>query len=140
MSIQTTKTNAHMQRMAPKPLRKGGLHSIEDTGAVYAHAYTGQYAGSTPQPLDRHRVAEQRTRAELQASHGAGMRPIRNSTVNHKKNPYVCTELAPSVRPGAMDAKALPSGGYAEQAQRAAAESKAASAAGGQFVPIRMRK
>lgn len=132
MSIKTSKTNAHLQRAMPKPLRKGGLHSIEDTGAIYAHAFTGQYADSTPQPADRARVADQRVRALLQTGHITHGAPIRNSTVDHKKHPYEGKEFAPSVRPGAMAAKALPSGGYIEQAQREAVRLAALP-----FVPTR---
>ena len=62
------------------------------------------------------------------------LRPIKNSTVNHKRFPYIATELAPSIRPGAMVAAALPSGGYIEQAQREAARVAALP-----FVPTRKR-
>jgi hypothetical protein len=62
------------------------------------------------------------------------LRPIKNSTVNHKRFPYIATELAPSIRPGAMDAATKPSGGYIEQARREAARVAALP-----FVPTRKR-
>lgn len=102
MSIKTTKTNAHLQRAMPKPLRKAGLHSID----------SAIYADSTLQPADRQRIADARLRA-MGTTHT--VTPIRNSTA---KGTYNGAELAPSIRPGAMDAAALPSGGYVEQAQR----------------------
>lgn len=127
MSIKTTKTNAHQQRAMPKPLRKGGLHSIETTGAIYAHAFTGQYEGSTPQPLDRARAFDSRMRA----AQGAPAARVCNSTT---KGSYTGAEFAPSNRPGAMDVAALPSGGYVEQAQREAQRRAALP-----FVPTRKR-
>lgn len=131
MSIQTSKTNAHQQRRSPKPLRKGGLHSIETTGAVYAHAFTGQYADSTLQPLDRARAFDSRMRA-VQTVHTAR---VCNSTT---RGAYPCPELAPSGRPGAMDAYRLPSGGVDEQAARARVEARrAARAPAGQMIPLR---
>lgn len=120
MSIKTTKTNAHLQRVTPAPLRKSGLHAVE--GALYSNV--------KKQPLERAAAFDARMRA-IQVS--AEM-PIRNSTVDHKKRPYIATELAPSIRPGAMDFSTKPSGGYIEQAQREAARVAALP-----FVPTRKR-
>lgn len=101
MSIKTSKTNAHQQRPMPKPLRAGGLHSIETTGAVYAHAYVS----STPQPLDRARAFDSRMRA-VQGARTAHAARVCNSTA---KGSYTGTEFAPSNRPGAMDFLRYPS-------------------------------
>ena len=92
MSIKTSSTNAHLQRATPTPLRKAGLHSIEISSPIYGDV----------QPIALTRPAAT---------------PIRNSTM---RAPYHFPELAPSIRPGAMDAFGLPSGGVAEQASRAA--------------------
>ena len=94
MSIKTSSTNAHLQRATPKPLRKAGLHSIETSAPIYGAFET----------IDLARPAAT---------------PIRNSTM---RGAYHCPELAPSGRPGAMDAYRLPSGGYEEQAARARVE------------------
>ena len=66
-------------------------------------------------------------------------RPICNSTAFGK---YTAQELGPSIRPGAMVAAALPSGGYIEQAQREAAlfaAEKCARSTVLQFVQTRKR-
>ncbi len=110
MPIQTTKTNAHLQRATPKPLRKAGLHSIETSAPIY-----GAF-----EPIDLSPPADT---------------PVRNSTMT---GAYHCPELGPSGRPGAMDAYRLPSGGYEEQAARArVAAKRAARAPAGQMIPLR---
>ena len=112
MSIKTSSTNAHLQRATPKPLRKAGLHSIEISSPIYGDV----------QPIALTRPAAT---------------PIRNSTM---RGAYTCPEMAPSGRPGAMDAYRLPSGGYEEQAARArVAAKRAAQAPTGQMIPLRRR-
>ncbi len=113
MSIKTSSTNAHLQRATPKPLRKAGLHSIEISSPIYGDV----------QPIALTRPAAT---------------PIRNSTM--RGDSYHCPEMAPSVRPGAMDAYRLPSGGYEEQAARARVEARrAAKGPAGQMIPLRRR-
>ena len=103
--------NAHLQRATPTPLRKAGLHSIETSAPIYGDV----------QPIALTRPAAT---------------PIRNSTMGSA--PYACPELAPSGRPGAMDAYSLPSGGYEEQVARARAEARrTARAPVGQMIPLR---
>lgn len=47
------------------------------------------------------------------------LKPVLNSTVDHKKHPYHGPELRPyEGRPGAMDAFALPSRGFGQRAYR----------------------
>ena len=118
--LKPNKTTSHLQQVRPAPLRKSGLHAVE--GALYG--------ASTKQPLERAADFDARMRAITVSAE----MPIRNSTVNHKKNPYNGAELAPSIRPGAMDAASKPSGGYIEQAQREAARVAALP-----FVPTRKR-
>ncbi len=111
MSIKTSSTNAHLQRATPKPLRKAGLHSIETSAPIYGAFETIDLARPTATP-------------------------IRNSTMRGYS--YHCPELAPSGRPGAMDAYRLPSGGYEEQAARARVEARrSARAPVGQMIPLR---
>lgn len=111
MSIKTSSTNAHLQRATPKPLRKAGLHAIETSAPIY-----GAF-----EPIDLSAPADT---------------PVRNSTM--RGDSYNCPELAPSGRPGAMDAYRLPSGGVDEQAARARVEAKrAARAPVGQMIPLR---
>ena len=107
MSIKTSSTNAHLQRATPTPLRKAGLHSIEISSPIYGDV----------QPIALTRPAAT---------------PIRNSTM---RAPYHFPELAPSIRPGAMDAKGLPSGGYIEQRARAEMAKRASP-----IIPIRRGK
>lgn len=113
--------------------------------------YSAQYGEDAPRPAVlskeelRRRKNEYQTKARTETKtfgpRGCErvvipfeLRPIKNSTVNHKDFPYIATELAPSIRPGAMVAAALPSGGYIEQAQREAARVAALP-----FVPTRKR-
>ncbi len=119
MPIQTTKTNAHLQRAMPKPLRKAGLHSVEATSVIYGRVL------ATPKERDAAR------QAQMQAKLVAVQAPIKNSTVPSSR-PYLAEELAPSIRPGAMAAKALPSGGYIEQRAKAELAKRA-----GPIIPIR---
>lgn len=103
MSIKTTKTEAHRQRAMPKPLRKGGLHNIEYTGAVYAQAkpLTAPSMADLPVAMAK-RLAQQARERVFAAA------PVRNSTMRGAA--YTCPELStPSTRPGAMDAFRLPS-------------------------------
>lgn len=88
------------------------------------------YSDSKKQPLERAADFDARMRAITVSAE----MPIRNSTVNHKKNHYNGAEWAPSIRPGAMDAASKPSGGDIEQAQREAARVAALP-----FVPTRKR-
>ncbi len=121
--------------------------------------YSAQYGEDAPRPAVlskeelRRRKNEYQTKARTETKtfgpRGCErvvipfeLRPIKNSTVNHKDFPYIATELAPSIRPGAMVAAALPSGGYIEQAQREAARVAAEKFARStvlQFVPTRKR-
>lgn len=104
--------NTHSHRATPTPLRKAGLHSIETSAPIY-----GAF-----EPIDLSAPADT---------------PVRNSTMT---GAYPCPELAPSGRPGAMDAYRLPSGGYEEQAARArVAAKRAARAPAGQMIPLRRR-
>lgn len=114
------KTTSHLQQVRPAPLRKSGLHAVE--GALYSDV--------KKQPLERAAEFDARMRAITVSAE----MPIRNSTVDHKKRPYIATELAPSIRPGAMDAASKPSGGYIEQARRESARVAALP-----FVPTRKR-
>lgn len=119
MSIKTSSTNAHLQRATPKPLRKAGLHSVEATSVIYGRVL------ATPKERD---AAWQ---AQMRAKLVAVQAPIKNSTVPSSK-PYLAAELGPSIRPGAMVAFGLPSGGYIEQRVRAELARKAAP-----IVPLR---
>lgn len=94
MAIQTSKTNAHLQRPVPKPLRKSGLHSIHESSTVYGAV--------TAHPLERAVAFDERMRAISTR----GETPMRNSTT---RGLYTGSELKPSFRPGAMDAYSLPS-------------------------------
>ena len=105
MSIKTSSTNAHLQRATPKPLRASGLHSVEASSVIYGRVLAS--------PKERDEAWQAAMRAKLVAVQA----PIRNSTM---RAPYHFPELAPSIRPGAMDAFGLPSCGVAEQASRAA--------------------
>lgn len=99
-------TNPHAHRMMPKPLRKGGLHEVETRPA-------GVFSIRQRAP-----VAYTMARADSNIAL-ADTQPICHGTM--RGAPYQCPELAPSGRPGAMVAKHLPSGGFHEQAARAAA-------------------
>lgn len=92
----------HLQRMPPKPMRKAGLHGITES------IPTSHTKAPVIDPAVRAREFDARLRA-MGAGTPPADPPVRNSTVDHKLHPYVPAELAPSVRPGAMDAKALPS-------------------------------
>lgn len=122
MSIKTSSTNAHLQRATPTSLRKAGLHSVEATSVIYGRVL------ATPKERD---AAWQ---AQMRAKLVAVQAPIKNSTVPSSR-PYLAEELGPSIRPGAMDAKGLPSGGYIEQRARAELAKRA-----GPIIPIRRGK
>ena len=120
MSIKTSSTNAHLQRATPKPLRASGLHSVEASSVIYGRVLAS--------PKERDEAWQAAMRAKLVAVQA----PIRNSTM---RAPYHFPELAPSIRPGAMDAKGLPSGGYIEQRARAEMAKRASP-----IIPIRRGK
>lgn len=116
-------TNPHAHRLAPAPLRKAGLHAITSTTPGGAMTIKGKTPVYTVARIES-RIAP------------AGDAPICNGAMGG--DPYPCPELAPSGRPGAMDAYRLPSGGYEEQAARArVAARREAEAPTGQMIPLR---
>lgn len=97
----TTKPNAmpHLQRMPPKPLKKGGLHSIHESSPLNGQ----QKAFTTHDPAVRARAFD----AQVRGMQPPIVTPVRNST---QAGVYTGAELQPTAaRPGANDGLALPS-------------------------------